>query len=387
MGLSGKSHERIIELNALRGLAVIGIVWISIYGFALPSQAYYNPLPWGAESDIDYTVWWLSFVFIEDKFSTLFAMMFGVGIAILMERASKRPIRRHIVLILVLFAIGTVHGVLLTDNDILRPYAVAGLLLPVFMRLRPTFLVAFAIALIAIHVVAGSFFAFAQGEQYWEMNFGTNAFGLEVTYARGEETLGERVDRRIARLPRTMVVILSGIPLNLATMLVGLATWKSGMLEGKWSTARLLAAATLCVFPAVFALFYFASQASASGYAGKTIAENALLLSVPFDLLLGFGYAALAVAVFSAARESRAVRLLSDTGRLSLTNYVMTSVILAAIFASWGFGLFGTVSRSQALLISFVPIAAMLIWSPIWVKRVGSGPFEHLSRLTTARLA
>ena len=31
---------RIAELDALRGLAVIGIVWMNVYAFALPAQAY-----------------------------------------------------------------------------------------------------------------------------------------------------------------------------------------------------------------------------------------------------------------------------------------------------------------------------------------------------------
>ncbi|MEM7667185.1 MAG: DUF418 domain-containing protein [Pseudomonadota bacterium] len=380
MASTENARDSIIELDALRGLAVIGIVLMSVYAFALPSQAYYNPLPWGGESDIDYTVWWAGFVFIEDKFHALFAMMFGTGTAVLLERAENKPIRRHMVRMLVLFAIGMVHGILLADNDVLRAYAVAGLLLPAFMRLRPSFLAVSAVVLVIVHVVFGSFYAFAQTAQYWEMNYGTNAFGLEVTYARGEETLGERIDRRIARLPRTITVILANIPLNLASMLVGVAAWKSGLFEGKWSMTRLLLVGSMCVTTSVFALGYYASEASGSGFSGKVIAQNSLLLSAPFDLLLSFGYAVLMMALLSVARGRMPVRVLADTGRLWVTNYLMTSVILAAIFASWGLGLFGTVSRSEALLFSFVPIVMVLVWSPIWVRYIGRGPFERLWR-------
>jgi uncharacterized protein len=58
----------------------------------------------------------------------------------------------------------------------------------------------------------------------------------------------------------------------------------------------------------------------------------------------------------------------------------MTSVILASIFAPWGLGLFGEVIRTQAFGLSFVPIIAMLLWSPPWVAKVGQGPFERLWR-------
>lgn len=380
MILAENTHDRNIPLDALRGLAVIGIALMSVYAFALPSQAYYNPLPWGGESDIDYTVWWANFVFIEDKFHTLLAMLFGAGIAILLEQADERPIRRHMARMLVLFAIGMVHGILFADNDVLRAYAVAGLLLPAFMRFRPSFLVASAVVLVIIYVVLGSFYAFAQTDRYWEMNYGTNAFGLEVTYARGEEMLGERMDRRIARLPRTITVILANIPLNLASMLVGVAAWKSGLFEGRWSMTRLLLVGSMCVTTSVFALVYYASEASGSGFSGKIIAQNSLLLSAPFDLLLSFGYAVLMMALFMVARGSMPVRVLADTGRLWVTNYLLTSVILAAIFASWGFGLFGAVSRSEALLLSLVPIGLMLVWSPIWARYSDQEPFERLWR-------
>ena len=96
------------------------------------------------------------------------------------------------------------------------------------------------------------------------------------------------------------------------------------------------------------------------------------------DTLLAVSYAALAMAFFTPA--GLATRLLASVGRLSLTNYLMSSVILAAIFAAWGLGLFGKVGRAEAFAISFVPIAAMLSWSPAWIARFGQGPFERFWR-------
>ena len=74
------NSDRIIQLDALRGLAVLGIVWMNVYVFALPAQAYYNPVAWGGDTLLDRLVWAVSFVFIEDKFRTLFAMLFGAGV-------------------------------------------------------------------------------------------------------------------------------------------------------------------------------------------------------------------------------------------------------------------------------------------------------------------
>jgi len=104
----------------------------------------------------------------------------------------------------------------------------------------------------------------------------------------------------------------------------------------------------------------------------------ALVLSAPFDMALALAYAALAMAFLNT--PTGVTRALSATGRLSLTNYLMTSVILSAFFAHWGLGLFGDVTRWQAFALGLAPVAAMLLWSPPWVAKIGQGPFERLWR-------
>ena len=135
---------RILALDALRGLAVIGIVGMNVHAFALPAPAYYNPLAYGATGAVDYRVWLGSFVFIEDKFRTLFAMLFGVGCLILMEKGGMAPWRAHYTRMLVLFVIGLVHATVLASNDVLRAYALAGLALPLLAGLSARALVAVA---------------------------------------------------------------------------------------------------------------------------------------------------------------------------------------------------------------------------------------------------
>lgn len=80
--------ERIDVLDALRGAALFGIIAANMRGFSGPLAAYF-----------DHTVMWTdptnrvaqAFVdlFIQGKFITLFAFMFGIGFAIQMERADR----------------------------------------------------------------------------------------------------------------------------------------------------------------------------------------------------------------------------------------------------------------------------------------------------------
>ena len=154
--------------------------------------------------------------------------------------------------------------------------------------------------------------------------------------------------------------------------------WRGGMLKGEWRTFHVQRLAGFAGLVAIPALLGLAGWLVATGFAAALVGPVALVISAPFDTLLGVAYAALAMAFLT--KDNAATRTLAAVGRLSLTNYLMTSVILASIFAPWGLGLFGEVTRTQAFGLSFVPIIAMLLWSPPWVAKVGQGPFERLWR-------
>ena len=162
-------------------------------------------------------------------------------------------------------------------------------------------------------------------------------------------------------------------------MLVGVALWRNGLLKGEWARARCIALAwkmTLVAVPPLLALMALDWRA---GFSGAMVGPVALFWSLPFDLLLGVGYAALAMALF-ANRDSAARRILAAAGRLSLTNYLLSSVVFALLFYSWGLGLFGTMPRSSVFALAFVPIVLMMAWSQPWLAGFRQGPFEWLWR-------
>lgn len=385
---------RILALDALRGLAVIGIVVMNVHAFALPGPAYYNPLSYGATGPVDYWVWLVSFVFIEDKFRTLFAMLFGAGCLILLERGGAigqgNGWRAHYARMIVLLVIGLVHATLLASNDVLRAYALAGLAVPLLAGLSARALVATALGLVTVHLALG---LTALGAplvdfhvKHWgtdallwaERQFGRDPAALAMLIEQGREGLGERIMRRSLGIPAQLMTVAASLPLNLAAIALGMGLWKAGMLKGEWRAfwlQRLAAGTALVALPALLGL---AAWLVVQGFPAALVGPVALVLSAPFDMLLALSYAALAMAFVS--RETRLSRTLAAAGRLSLSNYLMTSVILSAIFAPWGLGLFGEVTRWQALALGLVPIIAMLAWSPLWVARVGQGPFERLWR-------
>ncbi|MEO1729241.1 MAG: DUF418 domain-containing protein [Pseudomonadota bacterium] len=381
---------RIVQLDAVRGLAVIGIAWMNVYVFALPLQAYYNPAAYGLESDIDRWVWLISFVFVEDKFRTLFALLFGAGCLILLEKDEERPWRAHIARMGVLLVIGVLHSTLFASNDVLRAYALAGLALPFIRHLSAPALYAVAIGLLVVHVGTGivifgsgvlDFYAGRMSTEavlIAERNFGTNAGAIEYAMRLGQEGFAERIARRSAGIPGQLSTLMASLPINLAAMVLGMALWRDRMLAGAWRTFRMQRLAAVCAAIALPALLALGGWVADAGFPGVLVGPVALVLSAPFDMLLGLAYALLVMALLN---ESGVItKRLAAVGRLSLTNYVATSVIFAALFASWGLGWFASVSRAGAFALSFVPIAAMLIWSPLWLRIWGQGPLERLWR-------
>ena len=132
-------HKRVDALDILRGLALVGILLMNIEWFnrAIISLGGHDTTLTG----IDHAVGWLIRCFVEGKFYKLFALIFGMGFAVMLLRAKDagRPfgawfVRRMLVLLL----IGIAHMIFLWGGDILHQYAIAGLILLAWVTYKKT---------------------------------------------------------------------------------------------------------------------------------------------------------------------------------------------------------------------------------------------------------
>ncbi len=394
----GGSAQRVLALDALRGLAVTGIALMNVIAFSMPAAAYVNPRSFGGTEPLETALWALVFVLVEDKFRVLFALLFGAGVAILLGKGGPHPWRGHYARMAVLFVIGWLHAFLLANNDILRVYAVGGLLLPFVAGLRVRTLVWLAVTIIAGQLAVSGYVAWGWLE-YWfrvqagavtdlaplipaEQRFGADPDMIAAALERGRESFAERIDRRLSDLISPNAAVMSGLPSSLAAMLLGIAMWKDGMLAGEWDRARLRRFALVLSAIALPVLVLMAVAAIASGFDAVVTASIVLVWSAPFDIMLGLAWAAFAMLAF--AKGGALVRTLAAAGRLALTNYLMTSLVFAALFASWGLGLFGEVGRTTAYALAMLPIAIMLTVSPLWLRHFRQGPMEWLWRSASA---
>lgn len=390
----GRAFERIDTLDAARGLAVCGIVLLNIYNFSMPAPAYFNPLAYGYTGPETTIIWALESILAQDAFRAIFAMLFGAGVAMLFERGST--LRGHLARMIVLLIIGYLHATLLNNGDVLRLYALTGLLLPLLLRLSQRGLLVAIGILAAVHLGGLGWFMWGWVRYWWDVQhgmgdpaalamwqaeFGTDPAAIERGLAEGRETLSERIARRAFLWQGPLTVLIVFLPQTLAAMLLGVWGWRSGLLRGDWNKARSKRFAlrlSLIALPPMIALCFAAFW---SGFAGPVVGSTALVWSQPFAIMLGVAYIVALFALCGAGPLLTGLGLrIAAAGRLSLSNYVGASVVMAAVFHSWGLGWFGSVSRVGATLVALAVIALILIISPLWEARLGSGPLERLWR-------
>ena len=129
--------ERIPTLDVMRGFALLGILLMNIQSFSMIYAAYFNPASYGDLTGVHLWVWILSHLLADQKFMTLFSMLFGAGIVLMAERAEargRRPAGLHYRRMLILILLGAIHAYLVWYGDILVVYGMSGLVVYLFWR-------------------------------------------------------------------------------------------------------------------------------------------------------------------------------------------------------------------------------------------------------------
>src|SRR5262245_8606515 len=145
------ASDRHISIDAVRGLAVLGILLMNIVGMGMPSFAYINPTHWGGSTGADLWTWAVNNVLTDGKMRGLFTMLFGASTVLIADRAAaanESPARTHYSRMVWLFAFGMAHAYLFFWGDILVCYALAGLVIFPFRKLGARLQIAIGAAIL-----------------------------------------------------------------------------------------------------------------------------------------------------------------------------------------------------------------------------------------------
>jgi hypothetical protein len=157
---AGPAEEtsRIAWLDALRGFALLGILWANVRQMFLPFEAGGFAVSLGGSERLAWLDWQVFHALIDLKFLTLFSLLFGVSFALQNQRLDARGhgftaiyLRR----VLILALLGVAHGLLLYSAEVLLCYAIAGLLLLTIRRLSAGRLLQGGLILLGVTLIWG----------------------------------------------------------------------------------------------------------------------------------------------------------------------------------------------------------------------------------------
>jgi uncharacterized protein len=402
---ASRSGTRIVTLDVIRGIAVMGIFSVNVIAFAMIFPAYMNPAAMGLEGEADLLTWFTNYIVIDGKMRSLFSMLFGASMLLVIDRAvaaGRSGARTHFARMFVLALIGLAHFYFIWMGDILFSYAVSGMIAYLFRGSSVKKLLGWSIGLFALStmMMTGVALMIGQLEQKaqgpgaapqdvaaWQEASSWAQQSPEKTeqdIARFRSAWPERTEHQLTQqTAKPLAMLPMFLPETLALMLIGMAGYRSGFLTGEWSdrSYRNIALSTLSAGLLISGVLGFWTWRSDFDLA--TIFLNMMSIYTPVRVAMALGYAALIVLLF---RRPSAIRdRFAAVGRCAFTNYLGTSILAAFIFYGDGLGLFGSLSRFEAWLVVPFFWLLMLLWSKPWLDRFAYGPFEWLWR-SLARL-
>jgi len=386
--------ERITAIDALRGVALLGILILNIQFFAMPGAAYFNPTAYGDLGGANWWIWYLGHVLADQKFMTIFSMLFGAGIVLMTsahERRGQGSAAIHYRRMGWLILFGLLHAHLLWAGDILYFYGMCGLVAWFFRRWRPFGLL--IVGVLVISVASGIAALEAWSVQFWDeaakqgMNENFNpspaAAQVEIDAYQGSWTSQMFVRVPGALFFETIVFATWGAWRAGGLMLVGMALFK-------WGT--FCAAHPRAVYVSMFAVgsavgiplaIYGVHRNATEDWDGIYLFFTGSQFNFWGSLFTSMAWVGAVMLLWQSGFGRTLLKPFTAVGQMALTNYLMQTVICTTIFYGHGFGQFGEFDRLQQLMVVLAVWAAELIWSPLWLSRFRFGPFEWLWRSLT----
>jgi uncharacterized protein len=410
--------KRIVTLDAIRGVALFGILLENISLFAFPVESVNPVTEYTTTADQWAAVFRL--VFVDGKFYPLFCILFGMGIALQSRRAEESEgafARTYIRRLVVLMLIGVAHGLLFFSADILAFYAVVAFAALPFRKARPksVLVMAFVFFLVSPLMMGGYAVLNPENptpaEPDWHQLLKNERLALQAADESavsdaGPESFRERV---WVPFPSLVTTLTSASKLEFYEFMADeQRIFQTGtFVEMVWYRAALC---FLVFWPlrliflswGILALFllgvYFAHSPFFDTGQHRRTHQTILFLGFFLGIILqvvggaaqGLGSIGLSLSYASGvtlicARTNRSIvgRSLVAAGRTALTNYLGQSVVCGFFFYSYGLGLFGQLTLAQAVLLAVPIFVGQLIFSTVWLRFFQFGPMEWVWRTLT----
>jgi len=397
------TRDRILTLDTVRGVAVMGILLLNIIAFAMPPAAYMNPRAYGGSEDLDLAVWLGNFILFDGKMRGLFSFLFGASTLLVIEGATAKGESAagvHYARMVWLLVFGLLHCWLIWWGDILNHYALIGMLAFFFRNTSVKRLIGFGIVFLVLQFLVALL-------MFMTLEFGRAGLaspdaqtardaremltGFKHTFGVPSEAVltkdvaahsGSWLEIARERFKTAAMAPLGSLFIfgfeTLAYMLFGMAAFRSGLLTGAWERRRYLRWAVIGFAIGIPAYAALAALIIGSDFSMSSVMLGVIVLTIPVRPLMILAWASLIILLMrpGGALTTR----IAAAGRMAFTNYLVTSLVCTTVFYGYGLGWYGELSRAEVYLVVFAVWAGMLLWSKPWLERFAYGPLEWLWR-------
>lgn len=392
------SH-RVVTIDFIRGLALLGILLINVQTYALfallrPEQVYKLGLD---QPDTYAPAQFFVQLLIKGQFYTIYSFLFGLGFYLMSKKNThagldtNRFFKRRL---WVLLALGLLHAFIFWFGDVLHKYALLGFTLLYFSKKSVAVLGKWVIGLAVLGVVLQTVqtlaFPSTPSEQAAsQQQFDAVVMQVVATWQKGSvwevmslQSLGVVMlhvmafKHGFASYLHYEMMFLLGLMAGKLQLFSRLAEVKNQFLRTAFwlfpMGLMLKAVASLPVLgvhlPMVNSLLYEPLIFSLADFLGTP------LLTVVYLIEL---------AMLFNQYPNRVFGWIANAGRLGLTNYLMQTLLSMGLFYGYGLGLSGRLTLLESLVVAVGIYVCQVGYSNLWLKYYQQGPLEWLWRKLT----
>ncbi len=373
--------NRVRVIDSIRGFCLLGILIANmlIFQHGMYGQdklSLFNP------TSLDTIVYQVLNITFVGSFVPIFMFLFGYSLYKLRESLVQRNLKPKWPLVrrfLMLIVLGLMHILLLWEGDILVFYGGVGFALLLFVKRKPKTLIIWGILLsLVIPGLSYNINKTTAAEETQMQEYVTKS--IEIY---GEGTYSEIAQFRLTEDPfglppgaMIILLILFAPIVLIPTFLFGIAAANKQWFHNPRRERRRYVWGTATLLPLGLGFKSIAILQPDSPWSGVFRAAG--------GQLLGFGYIfALALVLSYVSKRSRLVSAFEAIGRMSITNYLMQTVICTTLFYGYGLGWFGQISILNGFLLALLIYAMQAVLTSLLLRWFKNGPFERLLRMWT----
>ena len=385
-----KSGQRVEVIDALRGFAILGILFANILSWSGVKFVPFTELKQFPSFETDLFIYHLNGILIDTKFYTIFSLLFGIGFYLQFNKnRDNQPafMKVYYRRLRYLMLFGLIH-MFFWSGDILFIYALVGFVFVQFRNLKPKTLliisiIAFVLPLLKDMLMLEFTPGFMVPPEKLALKTYIDMTPEEVTEPFRNGTFGDVIQMNWHNLKwRFFDLLPSGRLFKIfAFFVLGFYMMGNDYFHNQAKSIKLL-----FVYLIVGLGLTFLSK-EVGGSMGQFPSNwNDILYKTLFSfgqVILAFAYISILTISYESALGVKMMAGLKYVGRMSFSSYLSHTLFGIIIFYPFGFGLYGSMSLWQVEVLAIVIYIVQIFFAIIWLKHYSFGPLEWLWRSLT----